>query len=709
MFRGDVLHSAEAIVHVNGEGKYRGGGRSASRRDERWFVVTVRSAETGSVSRRSIVYGLVGGGAIGALAAPSGAQAAGALTDDRRPWVERAEMPVNVKDYGATGDGETDDTEAIQAAVTAAAESGRSVYLPAGSYVSTAAIRAKGALHLIGDGMWLTTVTLTADSGFVDPGTHAASMAVEDIAFDSTGRQRSAFEIDGGAIPSFAFRRCRFVNLAGPNQAPAACEVLSLGDGVFVDCLWHNPAAYAGQGTAIRVERATSGNRLRVLGDNRFLWLNNGIRTNRGKPVGVGARIESVEIDGAYFDGFWWLMPATHAGEGSRVTYTDTSLSHAGADLGDVPAGAYPSTANVRAMPVRASGTVGSATGTRLVDPDADFIAAGTKRGEIVRSNGRFGVVVGAVGEDKSDTVQVEEWLDDESLLPTNPPAEGAEYTLYGVLISYATQASTTTLTMGVPWRDLYGNLVVPPAGTRYEVLPPVLRYLVNCDKETQNLTVTNSTFRRGWADGIGGYAQRITLIGNLFEDGQDYGCTIEGGRTGHVVMGNTFRHNATAGLYFHGDESVVTGNHGEGNCWFREGTSQSQAADFTIRHASRSYIAHNSGQAGPESANPAACVVLWTDASENVAEHNRRYGNPDEPDVTVSGSRVIDNEIIGARSIRYAMGATGQLVETSGPGTPEGVLTAAPGSTYRRTDGGAGATLYVKESGSDATGWVAK
>lgn len=41
--------------------------------------------------------------------------------------------------------------------------------------------------------------------------------------------------------------------------------------------------------------------------------------------------------------------------------------------------------------------------------------------------------------------------------------------------------------------------------------------------------------------------------------------------------------------------------------------------------------------------------------------------------------------------------------------GTPEGVITANPGFIYLDRDGGAGTTLYVKESGTGNTGWVAK
>lgn len=51
----------------------------------------------------------------------------------------------------------------------------------------------------------------------------------------------------------------------------------------------------------------------------------------------------------------------------------------------------------------------------------------------------------------------------------------------------------------------------------------------------------------------------------------------------------------------------------------------------------------------------------------------------------------------------------TGTALWDSGPGSPEGVLVAGVGSKWTRTDGGANTTLYIKESGSGNTGWVAK
>jgi hypothetical protein len=44
-----------------------------------------------------------------------------------------------------------------------------------------------------------------------------------------------------------------------------------------------------------------------------------------------------------------------------------------------------------------------------------------------------------------------------------------------------------------------------------------------------------------------------------------------------------------------------------------------------------------------------------------------------------------------------------------AGAGTPEGAVVAPVGSLYSRTNGGASTTLYVKESGTGNTGWVAK
>jgi hypothetical protein len=53
-------------------------------------------------------------------------------------------------------------------------------------------------------------------------------------------------------------------------------------------------------------------------------------------------------------------------------------------------------------------------------------------------------------------------------------------------------------------------------------------------------------------------------------------------------------------------------------------------------------------------------------------------------------------------------LGTSGAYI-AAGANTPEGATAAPVGSLYLRTNGGASTTLYVKESGSGNTGWVAK
>lgn len=58
-------------------------------------------------------------------------------------------------------------------------------------------------------------------------------------------------------------------------------------------------------------------------------------------------------------------------------------------------------------------------------------------------------------------------------------------------------------------------------------------------------------------------------------------------------------------------------------------------------------------------------------------------------------------------RATQFITGAGASL--RGGEGSPEGVVTAVVGSLYSRIDGGAGTSLYVKQSGTGNTGWVAK
>ena len=94
----------------------------------------------------------------------------------------------------------------------------------------------------------------------------------------------------------------------------------------------------------------------------------------------------------------------------------------------------------------------------------------------------------------------------------------------------------------------------------------------------------------------------------------------------------------------------------------------------------------------------------------------------------TVSGANNFVMDVDGAIDLKHGSGTlavstsatgidlpAGKAVKIgtpsiySGSGTPESSQTAVVGSLYMRSDGGANTSLYVKESGSGNTGWVAK
>ena len=101
---------------------------------------------------------------------------------------------VSVKDFGATGNGTTDDTAAIQAAINSVASSGGTVFLPTGIYkvISTLNIQSS-YVSLVGDGRGATIIrsaSATNDviylQGLSSPGVYNNTLRDFDIRFSVT-------------------------------------------------------------------------------------------------------------------------------------------------------------------------------------------------------------------------------------------------------------------------------------------------------------------------------------------------------------------------------------------------------------------------------------------------------------------------------------------------------------------------------------------
>lgn len=118
---------------------------------------------------------------------------------------------VSVKDFGAVGDGVTNDTAAIQAAVNAVGTAGGgTVYFPAGTYLVSATIAVNYSnVYLRGEGMWNTLITRNS-SAFSDTilfqgggsdATLLLNVGITDIGIRTTGLMSSGahLQLDGVA------------------------------------------------------------------------------------------------------------------------------------------------------------------------------------------------------------------------------------------------------------------------------------------------------------------------------------------------------------------------------------------------------------------------------------------------------------------------------------------------------------------------------
>lgn len=175
--------------------------------------------------------------------------------------------------------------------------------------------------------------------------------------------------------------------------------------------------------------------------------------------------------------------------------------------------------------------------------------------------------------------------------------------------------------------------------------------------------------------------------------------------------IGNIYTFDGTDVLMSNGNQSiialikinaanwVVIGNQGVKKSGDEMTGSLSVAGYLAIKGTSESRIS-NSSSAGREILSITAGTSTSNGAAINLYGSNDASG----PDQIV---------FFTGNNNRARISSSGQFTVTGqlyiGAGAPEGAVTAPIGAIYQRTDGGANTTLYVKQSGTGNTGWVAK
>jgi hypothetical protein len=304
------------------------------------------------------------GGALGGLAlTASRAQADTTFTNFRftatgaptaRTMPERLAEIKNVKDFGAVGDGRSDDTAAIQAAFNAAFGSSASphgasgrysnspVFFPVGQYKITSALTLRsvqGGL-IFGAGLLTTTIVNATRGGTVIRTNGCAYTCFRDLAIQATGGSGSgsiAFDLDWDNTGSVALNANYFENVAFSGEIGINIGVSGYmgSENVFVNCYFSN---CSGQGLVTRNANALDqtiigggasvcGTGFKVLTGSIQLIMNVGLADNVNYDIDIqancvnailGCRSESTNfINGGA--GTFSIISCGHTGRGKFI------------------------------------------------------------------------------------------------------------------------------------------------------------------------------------------------------------------------------------------------------------------------------------------------------------------------------------------------------------------------------------------------------
>lgn len=225
---------------------------------------------------------------------PSGA---GAITTTVQAKLRQT---ISVKDFGATGDGVTDDTVAMQNALTAA--TGKTLYIPAGTYLCTGLIVYSGT-HMYGDSPATSIIKAKSTLGATTPllknpnqtGTAYVytdkGISVSNIKFDGNNLgPRTAELVSFAKVEDLNITNCYVYNVQYIGIAIAGCVAVGVNNCLFTECgndsvlaeggaaIWMGPAADTTISYDVSVSESSfisnnwsamyaNGNRLSIIGN----------------------------------------------------------------------------------------------------------------------------------------------------------------------------------------------------------------------------------------------------------------------------------------------------------------------------------------------------------------------------------------------------------------------------------------------------------
>lgn len=621
----------------------------------------------------------------------------------------------NVRDFGAKGDGVTSDQTAVAATITAiVAAGGGTVKFPKGTYLVTG-LTVPGGVTLLGDGRSTTTIKSTTNatilnlvvgSGFwlfrgptvknlsvqgsssgasqiginIDDPTYFQDVTVEDVTVDATGSHGVYF----GNVFSSSFKRITSGNsLAG---YPFLFNQLNMPGNTF-------EGLYAGD------VNSTSPAGFRIRSGNITCWGCNGINVSSSNS--------------------WWAIVGDKTGTDGALSNRSAYFTCNDCNIESSKAGGilhYYNSSSILDGRTEFSGDSGS-SGTYIALKYEIDTAGG-----LIPSNfpkGRLGPLVVFSNSPLS-------YYANSEVIHANdlPPVtiEGQVRQADGTLI--ATYRNTTNSRSEKVYRiDSAKPIQTITASTSYSE-PGATNYETNCPSLPCTLTLPwagyyDTNEQLIYIRNIGSVAATITA---------NSGGTVNSG-TYTLAVGESalfIPHSASAdyrlvGLggagsptripYFDGTQHLTS----SANLTYDGTTLLNQKAGGNPYFAANDTTNSITTRFGPIAGAPDRAIIgttsnhpfgLWMNNAERWTINTSGHFVPASGTTYNIGSASLPVNDLTLAGKLYWTGST--VLDFAGSNSPEGAITAGIGSVYRRTNGGSGTTLYVKESGTGNTGWTA-
>ena len=219
----------------------------------------------------------------------------------------------------------------------------------------------------------------------------------------------------------------------------------------------------------------------------------------------------------------------------------------------------------------------------------------------------------------------------------------------------------------------------------------------------------------------IESYANTLTVYNNYITGGLGSGIVVRGGIVQDVkIINNTISFTPNYGVELTASGFAFTDVTVQGNRFYQAPNASPDAVTVISTGSGSVMVGINinnnifdTGQIGvglrPASSGTISNVVISDNIFKDYTTYTAGIFSSGTSNVSVFGNQSNTSAFFIDATASTNSFQNLQVKWFTGTGSPQSVVTAPVGSLFSRVDGGASTTLYVKESGTGNTGWVAK